>query len=51
MLSEIGDKKATSNMIARMMDNAIGLGGMEDLIKDISTDLLKDKKWLTEKQN
>jgi hypothetical protein len=38
-------------MIARMMDNAIGLGGMEDLIKDISTDLLKDKKWLTEKQN
>lgn len=51
MLSEIGEKKATSNMIARMMDNAIGLGGMEDLIKDISTDLLKDKKWLTEKQN
>ena len=51
MLSEIGEKKATSNMIARMMDNAIGLGGMEDLIKEISTDLLKDKKWLTEKQN
>lgn len=51
MLSEIGEKKATSNMIARMMDNAIGLGGMEDLIKAISTDLVKDKKWLTEKQN
>lgn len=51
MLAEIGQKKSTSNMIARMMDNAIGLGGMEDLIKDISTDLLKDKKWLTEKQN
>jgi len=34
-----------------MMDNAIGLGGMEDLIKDLSTDLVKDKKWLTEKQN
>ena len=49
MLSQIGEKKATSNMIARMMDNAIGLGGMQDLIKDISTDLLKDKKWLTEK--
>ena len=50
MLSEIDGKKATSNMIARMMDNAIGLGGMEDLIKAISTDLLKDRKWLAEKQ-
>lgn len=50
MLSEIGDKKASSNMIAVMMDNAIGLGGMEDLIKDLSADLLKDKKWLNEKQ-
>lgn len=50
MLSEVGDKKATSNMIAVMMDNAIGLGGMEDLIKDFSADLLRDKKWLTEKQ-
>lgn len=50
MLSEIGEKKATSNMIAVMMDNAIGLGGMEDLIKDFSSDLVKDKKWLTEKQ-
>ncbi len=28
MLSEIDGKKATANMIARMMDNAIGLGGM-----------------------
>ena len=51
MLSQVGDKKATSNMIARMMDNAIGLGGMEELIKSFSTDLLKDKKWLTDKQN
>ena len=50
MLSEIDGKKATSNMIARMMDNAIGLGGMEDLIKAISTDLSKDRKWLSEKQ-
>ena len=50
MLAEVGDKKATSNMIAVMMDNAIGLGGMEDLIKDFSSDLVKDKKWLTEKQ-
>lgn len=51
MLSQVGEKKSTSNMIARMMDNAIGLGGMQDLIKDISSDLLKDKKWLTQKQN
>lgn len=50
MLAEIGEKKATSNMIAVMMDNAIGLGGMEDLIKDFSADLLKDRKWLNEKQ-
>ena len=27
MLSEINGKKATSNMIARMMDDAIGIGG------------------------
>lgn len=51
MLSEVDGKKATSNLVARMMDNAIGLGGMEDFIKDISSDLLKDKKWLTEKTN
>lgn len=51
MLSEIGEKKATANMVAVMMDNAIGLGGMEELIKAISADLAKDKKWLTEKQN
>lgn len=50
MLAEVGDKKSTSNMIAVMMDNAIGLGGMEDLIKDFSADLLKDRKWLNEKQ-
>lgn len=50
MLSEIGDKRASSNMIAVMMDNAIGLGGMEDIIKDFSADLAKDRKWLNEKQ-
>jgi len=27
--------------VARMMDNAIGLGGMEDLIKEISVDMSK----------
>jgi hypothetical protein len=51
MLAEIDGKKATSNLVARMMDNAIGLGGMEDLIKNLSTDLMRDKKWLTEKQS
>lgn len=51
MLSEIGEKKATSNMIAVMMDNAIGLGGMEEMIKDFSSDMAKDKKWLSEKQS
>lgn len=51
MLSEVDGKKATSNLVARMMDNAIGLGGMEDFIKDLSSDLLKDRKWLTEKTN
>lgn len=51
MLSEIDGKKATSNMVARMMDNAIGLGGMEELIKDVSSDIAKDRRWLTEKQS
>lgn len=49
MLSEIDGKKASSNLVARMMDNAIGLGGMEELIKALSSDLLRDKKSLTEK--
>ena len=49
MLAEVDGKKATSNLVARMMDNAIGLGGMEDLIKDIATDLAKDKRELNEK--
>lgn len=48
MLSQIDGKKATSNLIARMMDNAIGLGGMQDLIKNIASDLTKDKRKLTE---
>jgi len=49
MLSEIDGKRASSNLVARMMDNAIGLGGMEELIKALSSDLLRDKKALTEK--
>lgn len=44
MISEIDGKKATSNMIARMMDEAIGIGGMEELIKDMATDFQNFKK-------
>lgn len=44
MLSQIDGKKATGNLVARMMDNAIGLGGMEDLIKEISVDMSKQKR-------
>lgn len=46
MLSEINGKKATSNMIARMMDDAIGIGGMEELIKSMADDLVSYKKEL-----
>lgn len=50
LLSEVDGKKATSNLVARLMDNAIGLGGMEDLIKNLASDLSKAKKALTKKQ-
>lgn len=46
MLSEIDGKKATSNIIARMMDEAIGIGGMEELIKDMANDFQSFKKEL-----
>lgn len=46
MLSEIDGKKTTANMIARMMDDAIGIGGMEELIKNIATDFASKKKEL-----
>jgi hypothetical protein len=32
MLSEISGKSCTSNLIARIFDKVIGLGGMEELI-------------------
>lgn len=48
MLSEVNGQKATSNVIARMMDEAIGIGGMEELIKDIATDFARHKKELSE---
>jgi len=49
MLSEIDGKKTTANAIARMMDEAIGIGGMEELIKDIATDFASKKKELSSK--
>lgn len=48
MLSEIDGKKSTSNMIARMMDEAIGIGGMEELIRDMATDFQNFKKELNQ---
>lgn len=46
MLAEVDGKKVTANMIARMMDEAIGIGGMEELIKDIASDFEKAKRGL-----
>ncbi len=46
MLSEIDGRKTTSNMIARMMDDAIGIGGMEELIRDMAADFAARKKEL-----
>lgn len=51
MLSEIGGEKSTSNMIARLMDKTIGLGGVEELVKEMSSNILKNRKQITELQN
>ena len=51
MLSEIGGEKSTSNMTARLMDKTIGLGGIEELVKEISSNILKNRKQITELQN
>lgn len=48
MVSEIGGEKSSSNMIARLIDGAIGLGGMEELIKEMSGELTKNKKQMSE---
>ena len=48
MLAEIDGKKATANLVARMMDDAIGLGGLEELIKDMAADYASGRKHLTE---
>lgn len=44
MLSEVNGKKATANMLARMLDDAIGIGGMEELVKSMADDLVNEKK-------
>lgn len=51
MLSEIGGEKSTSNMVARLMDKTIGLGGIEELVKEISSNITKNRKKITELQN
>ena len=51
MLSEIGGEKSTSNMVARLMDKTIGLGGIEELVKEISSNITKNRKRITELQN
>jgi len=50
MLAEINGKKCTSNATARMIDKIVGLGGMEELITDISSDISKKKRILKDNQ-
>lgn len=44
LIAEIDGKKCTSNMFARVVDNVLGLGGAEELIKEISTDGASNKR-------
>ena len=48
MLSEVDGKKATGSMVARMMDDAIGLGGLEGLITAIAQDTSLKRKELSD---
>ena len=50
MLDEVSCKACTSNLIARIFDKVIGLGGMEQLITEISSSMLNDKKQITKKK-
>ena len=47
MLAEVNGKSCTSNLIARIFDKVIGLGGMEELISEISGSMLNNKKQIT----
>lgn len=49
MLAEVSGKTCTSNLIARIFDKVIGLGGMEELISQISSSMINDKKQITKK--
>lgn len=51
MLSEINGAGCTDNMVARVIDNVIGLGGMEDLITDVSGDGASSKRKLSANNN
>jgi hypothetical protein len=48
MISEIGGEKSSTNMVARLMDRTIGLGGIEELIKEISSSITKKRKNINE---
>lgn len=51
MLSEVDGRKVTSSQLARMMDEAIGIGGMEELVNDMATGLGRMKKELADSCN
>ncbi len=51
MLSEINGKNCSSNTVAKIMDNVIGLGGAEELINDVAADGQQSKRKLTVNQN
>lgn len=47
MLAQVSGKSCTSNLIARVFDKVTGLGGMQQLINQISSSMLSDKKNIT----
>lgn len=47
MLAQVSGKNCTSNVIARIFDKVIGLGGMQQLINQISSNMLTNKKNIT----
>lgn len=51
MLSEVNGEDCNSNMIARIMDGVIGLGGVEELVNEISSDINRNKRQTTSNLN
>ena len=47
MLAQVSGKSCTSNLVARIFDKVIGLGGMQELINQISSSMLSQKKSVT----